>query len=96
VPTGFYEPAATGIAGYVYKADTYCPSCTLEILLSERGIEGHGLSHVCSGAIDRLGISELGGERYEGGEHNWDSDDFPKVILRPSDPETCGKCRNQF
>jgi hypothetical protein len=85
------EPHSTMIAGYVYRADTYCPDCTLAILLDEQGIEGHGLSYVPSQAIDRIGISTLGGQVYAD-EYNWDSDNFPKVILRPCEPFTCGRC----
>ena len=82
----------TDVVGYVYRADTYCPAHTLALLLASEGIEGHGLSHRPTEAIDRLGVSRLGGTAYED-ERNWDSDDFPKVIFRDATEDgRCGTC----
>ncbi len=85
------------VAAYTYRADIICPECTLETLLGERNIEGHGLSHVPSEAIDRLGVSEFGGEKYSD-ERNWDSDDFPKVVFSSQieDDEYCGICHREI
>ncbi len=70
------------VVAYTFHADIYCPEHCLERLLKDEGLEGHGLSLIPTEAIERLGVSRFGGEKYDDGEHNWDSDEFPKVVFR--------------
>ena len=55
------------VVGYTYNADEYCPECTLNLLLNEDGIKGEGLSLNPNQAIERLGVSKFGGEKYDDG-----------------------------
>lgn len=80
------------VAGYVYRADVYCPACAVREVLDARRLEGHGLSHVPSEALALVA-------RFEGinveDEYSFDSDDFPKVVFgyQAEDAESaCGRC----
>jgi hypothetical protein len=84
------------VCGYVYRADVYCPAHTVEAVLIREGLEGHGLSHVPSEALDLMA-------RFRGinldDEYTWDSDDFPKVILgyQTEDNDShCATCGNHL
>lgn len=85
------------IVGYTYRADTYCPPCTLA-LVKEDGSDAdrHGLPLDPDRAIDVLGERRFG-EKYEDAR-NWDTDDFPKVVFgdQVEDGERCGKCGGEL
>jgi hypothetical protein len=81
------------VVGYSFRADTYCPECTVLEVLKLRGIEGHGLSYYVEEALNLLARFE-GIDRED--ELTFDSGDFPKVIFRDQveDPcqVTCARC----
>lgn len=86
--------AATHTAnGVTYRADIYCIPCAVRLFLERAGLEGHGLSHDPLEALELLGRFHLPhGAWMEQREHEWDSDDFPKLLPAWHDPETCGGC----
>jgi hypothetical protein len=91
----FRDDPRSNVRGVTYNADIYCVPCGVSEYLSRSGLEGHGLSHVAQDALDLLGRFALGSAWKEGHEHEWDTDDFPKIILRSylgDEYECCGKC----
>jgi hypothetical protein len=74
---------ATDIAGYAYRAEAYCPGCTLLAL-------GLAPTAYVEGALDDE-AARLGIERHD--EHSFDSGDFPKVIFADEiHGDACGNC----
>jgi hypothetical protein len=91
--TEWLNDPCSDVLGVVYKADTYCVPCGVAEYLKRNGLEGHGLSYVAQEALDLLGRFALGSAWRDGDEHEWDSGDFPKVILRFSgEDHPCGSC----
>lgn len=77
------------IIGYVYKADTYCPACTVSEVRVDYNINtlytGNEEKQLRQMAWD-LGIE------YDD-EYSYDSDNFPKVIFADqNEDDYCGSC----
>lgn len=85
------------ITGYIFRADTYCPSCIGQPVADSLGYvpEGEGLNRwQVEEMLDTL-AETLGVDRQN--ESSFDSDDFPKVVLSVDDDGiTCGRCGNPF
>ena len=89
--------ADSGITGYTFAADTYCPDCVLSALPEHYtdGMAGDTLS--ATGPVNVEGalwdIAANGGVNRED-EYSFDSDEFPKVILpgMAEETTTCGQC----
>lgn len=91
----FTDDPRSEVRGITYRADNYCVPCGVQEYLRVQGLEGHGLSHVAQDALDLLGRFALGQAWRDQDEYQWDTDDFPKIILRDmigDDFECCGKC----
>jgi hypothetical protein len=82
---------ASEIAGYTYRADLLCPSCTIEAMIgagdagpAARDMPTEDVLEQCAGA--------LGIDRDD--EHTFDSDEFPKVALLDhlAANEACAAC----
>lgn len=85
------------VVGYVYRADIYCPVHLLDTYRARRRAAGASIDSTrqrASGVEDVLDIyaSDRGIDRED--ETTFDSDDFPKVILRiDAEPDDqCGAC----
>lgn len=86
---------AADIAGYVYRADIYCPDCILEKLPTGPGEAFDGWADATGSMTAEQNLSELaaafGIDRDE--ETTFDSDDFPKVVFADQiDGDSCGHC----
>lgn len=88
----FTDDPRDEIRGLTFRAANYCAPCGVTAYLQHVGLEGHGLSYVAQEAIDLLGRFNLGQAWRDGDEYAWDSDDFPKVILRGMDSDHCVTC----
>ena len=76
------------IAGYIYKADIYCPTCAMETYA-----KAHNTLIVDPPESFFDQQANLAGvDREE--ETSFDSDEFPKMVFTwdASNQDTCGKC----
>lgn len=76
------------IIGYTWRADVWCDECIATEFAGE-DTSGFFAEDLLDDAAMRLGI-----DRYD--EHSYDSDEFPKVILGPTDPEQCTQCGEEL
>lgn len=67
------------IAGYTYRADSYKPDELVELLIAEGRLAPGARGMDADEALDQLAAVE-GIDRED--EYTFDSDDFPKVVLR--------------
>ena len=67
------------IAGYTYRADAYKPTDLVELLISEGRLSPGARGMDPDQALDQLAGVE-GVDRED--EYSFDSDQFPKVVLR--------------
>jgi hypothetical protein len=92
------------IVGYTFLADTYCPECVCEAILTdyysgdeEQADRMNDVSSVFESAEWNLNrfAEILGINRQD--ETTYDSDDFPKVIFADSvEDDICGKCHESL
>ena len=80
------------IAGYVYRAEMLCPSCTVKKLRD--GIAGYGPFEWDRADVEAVldSVATANGiDRYD--ESTYDSDEFPKVVFGfQTDGDTCDGC----
>jgi hypothetical protein len=87
------------VVGYVFRADTYCPACTVAALPTGPGEAFDGWA-LAPGADPMTPEDNLREIAYAFGididdEATYDSDDFPKVLFRDQASENddrCGGC----
>jgi hypothetical protein len=79
------------IVGYHYRADLYCPRCTIHELVDQRVASPGAWDMNPEDALDQ--IADANGI-FRGDEYSFDSDDFPKVVLgiHLEGEEVCGRC----
>jgi hypothetical protein len=79
------------IIGYVYRADTYCPSCTpYMVSQSPEDIGIWDTEAFLTTVAERRGL-----DRFD--EHSYDSDEFPKVIFCDQfENDICGNCHEHL
>ncbi len=85
---------AWDIIAYSYKADIFCPECTLNTVSEDFGVGGkYGSYGAIEAELDELAeIANI--DRYN--EYSFDSDNFPKIIFADSieEDEFCSNCHN--
>jgi hypothetical protein len=85
------------VVGYVYRADVYCPTHTIEKLKTGPGEDfdgwalAEGTRMTAEENLDELALA-FGIDRED--ERSFDTDYFPKVILRVDcdSDQQCGEC----
>lgn len=82
------------VVGYTYMADTYCPQCVTQVVHARKDA-GPWRTELMNDAeawlTERARVAGFSRED----ETTFDSDDFPKVIVREDEHElvpTCGAC----
>lgn len=83
---------SSDIAGYTYKADTYCPEHIVGAMTSTEDYEGwelaEGIEMDIEENLDNI-AAHFGIDRQD--ENSFNSDEFPKVIFRDqADGSACG------
>lgn len=88
------------IAGYTYRADTYCPPCVIVQLPTGPGGEFDGWALAHSADYPAMDVEQnldeiafaFGIDRMD--EWSFDSGDFPKVIFSTdtTEDDICGGC----
>lgn len=90
------------IVGYQYRADVYCPDCTLTVYRETRKAAGAWMDDIQPPTrlypdVDAI-LAEYADWRgiQRADEWTFDSDDFPKVVFRDAVDgyvdEQCGRC----
>ena len=74
-----YVGPTRDIVGYVYRADGYKPSALIKLLLAEGRLSPGALGMDPDEALDQLAAVE---DVNRDDEYSFDTDDFPKTILR--------------
>jgi hypothetical protein len=88
---------STDIVGYIFNADTYCPSCIIAQLPTQPGgaFNGWALAAGADAMSTEANLAEIATAFGidHGDESSYDSGDFPKVIFADqADDDICGNC----
>lgn len=83
---------SSDIAGYIYKADTYCPEHIIGAMTSTEDYEGWELAEgIEMGVEENLDNIAAHFSINRQDENSFDSEEFPKVIFRDqADGSVCG------
>lgn len=81
---------AWDIAGYTYRADTYCPECIVVALVQAGEASPAGYDMRAEDLLDQIaGANAID----RGDERSFDSGDFPKVIFESDvEDDICAGC----
>lgn len=85
-----YYRKAFDIAGYTYRAETLCPTCTIQVMLCDGDASPSALDMREEDVLDQCAGAQ-GIDRDD--EYSFDSGDFPKVIfVSQTDGDRCDRC----
>lgn len=89
-----YTRSPWDTVGYQFKADFFCPVCVVEEYLNDDEQAGQYLRRGFYDVDNILDHLARAAKVDRADEESFDSDDFPKVILRDQleDDEFCGRC----
>jgi len=83
------------IAGYLYRADLYCPACTIGAMIARRDAAPAARDMPVEDVLNQC-AEAMAIDRHD--ETSYDSGEFPKVVLRMDlvDDDRCGTCHAQL
>lgn len=85
---------AWDIEAYTYNAETLCPECVIERMISQGEASPGARGMATEDALDQIAGAN-GIDRQD--EYSFDSDDFPKVIFHSDiEDETCDRCEREL
>lgn len=79
------------IVGYVYEADTYCPTCLIETLIARGEASPAARDMAAEDVLDQVAGANGIADRFD--ETTFDSSEHPKVIFASeSGGCSCARC----